>query len=222
MPELQTRTMGLINLPDTNPARIDGLILSGHSQGAVICAAVVLQTPRWPVPVWLVTYGCQLTGLYGRVFPGLLRRRTGSPTWHPGSPPAHRARGRTSGTPPTPSGGRPPAPTTSSAPTRPACARPTAGSTTRRSATTVAIPPASRTATWSRPSSGPFRPAGRSPVLRAAAGDARGRGAGALIWHRGGGDHSRPRRPRRIVPAHRRRHRLRPSPRPIPRRCSTC
>ncbi|MFI0792286.1 hypothetical protein ACH4OY_06235 [Micromonospora rubida] len=70
VPELQTRTAGLLALGEHDPQRMDGIILSGHSQGTVICAAVILQLPaRWRRRIWFFSYGCQLTRLYGRVFP---------------------------------------------------------------------------------------------------------------------------------------------------------
>ncbi|WBC17871.1 hypothetical protein O7600_14075 [Micromonospora sp. WMMA1998] len=70
VPELQTRVAGLLALPPHHPDRMDGVILSGHSQGTVICAAVLLQLPRrWRRRTWFFSYGCQLTRLYGRVFP---------------------------------------------------------------------------------------------------------------------------------------------------------
>ncbi|MEH0935636.1 hypothetical protein [Micromonospora psammae] len=70
VPELQTRVAGLLSLADEDPRRVDGVILSGHSQGTVICAATLLQLPsRWRRRIWFFSYGCQLTRLYGRVFP---------------------------------------------------------------------------------------------------------------------------------------------------------
>ncbi|TDC38007.1 hypothetical protein E1211_08445 [Micromonospora sp. 15K316] len=70
VPELQTRIAGLLALGDDDPRRMTGIILSGHSQGTVICAAVILQLPaRWRRRIWFFSYGCQLTRLYGRVFP---------------------------------------------------------------------------------------------------------------------------------------------------------
>ncbi|WP_089155114.1 hypothetical protein [Micromonospora sp. NBS 11-29] len=70
VPELQTRVAGLLALPRHHPDRMDGVILSGHSQGTVICAAMLLQLPRrWRRRTWFFSYGCQLTRLYGRVFP---------------------------------------------------------------------------------------------------------------------------------------------------------
>ncbi|SCF12928.1 hypothetical protein [Micromonospora mirobrigensis] len=70
VPELQTRIAGLLGLAPNDPSRMDGVILSGHSQGAVICAAVLFQLPsRWRRHTWFFSYGCQLTRLYGRVFP---------------------------------------------------------------------------------------------------------------------------------------------------------
>ncbi|MGC4787481.1 hypothetical protein ACLQ22_06505 [Micromonospora sp. DT178] len=71
VPELQTRTAGLLALAEDDPRSVDGIILSGHSQGTVICAAVLLQLPaRSRRRIWFFSYGCQLTRLYGRVFPG--------------------------------------------------------------------------------------------------------------------------------------------------------
>ncbi|NLU76940.1 hypothetical protein HCA58_00730 [Micromonospora sp. HNM0581] len=70
VPELLTRSAGLIALAEHDPRRVDGIILSGHSQGTVICTAVILQMPnRWRHRIWFFSYGCQLTRLYGRVFP---------------------------------------------------------------------------------------------------------------------------------------------------------
>ncbi|WP_189045062.1 hypothetical protein [Micromonospora sonchi] len=70
VPELLTRTAGLLALTEHDPRRMDGIILSGHSQGTVICAAVILQLPnRWRRRIWFFSYGCQLTRLYGRIFP---------------------------------------------------------------------------------------------------------------------------------------------------------
>lgn len=70
VPQLETRTTGLMALPEHDPQRPDAIILSGHSQGSVICAAVVLQLPAdWRARTWFFSYGCQLTRLYGRVFP---------------------------------------------------------------------------------------------------------------------------------------------------------
>ncbi|RIV33160.1 hypothetical protein [Micromonospora radicis] len=70
VPELLTRTAGLLALAEHDPRRMEGIILSGHSQGTVICAAVLLQLPRrWRRRIWYFSYGCQLTRLYGRIFP---------------------------------------------------------------------------------------------------------------------------------------------------------
>ena len=54
-----------------NQTEADGVILAGHSQGAVIAVATVLQLPQ-PARdrVHLLTFGTQLNRLYGRVFPG--------------------------------------------------------------------------------------------------------------------------------------------------------
>ncbi|PZG00522.1 hypothetical protein [Micromonospora deserti] len=70
VPQLQTRAAGLLALSPPDPRGTDGIILSGHSQGTVICTAVILQLPtRWRRRIWFFSYGCQLTRLYGRVFP---------------------------------------------------------------------------------------------------------------------------------------------------------
>ncbi|SBT47233.1 hypothetical protein [Micromonospora auratinigra] len=70
VPELQTRVAGLLALPQHHPDRMEAVILSGHSQGTVICAATLLQLPaHWRRRIWFFSYGCQLTRLYGRVFP---------------------------------------------------------------------------------------------------------------------------------------------------------
>ncbi|MEV0425947.1 hypothetical protein [Micromonospora sp. NPDC050495] len=90
VPELQTRIAGLLALPPHHPDRMAGVILSGHSQGAVICAAVLLQMPRrWRRRIWFFSYGCQLTRLYGRVFPAYfgpprLRALARALSWEPG------------------------------------------------------------------------------------------------------------------------------------------
>lgn len=53
-------------------APIDRVILSGHSQGAVLAFATILQLRGAPREhLWLLTYGTQLNRLYGRVFPAL-------------------------------------------------------------------------------------------------------------------------------------------------------
>jgi hypothetical protein len=51
---------------------IDSVILSGHSQGAVLAFATILQLRGVPREhLWLFTYGTQLNRLYGRAFPAL-------------------------------------------------------------------------------------------------------------------------------------------------------
>ena len=61
VPQLVTRIEGL---PDTP------LILAGHSQGSVLCAATAAQlTPQRRDHTYLMTFGTQLTRLYGRAFP---------------------------------------------------------------------------------------------------------------------------------------------------------
>ena len=48
------------------------MILSGHSQGAVLAVATILQLRGAPREhLWLLTYGTQLNRLYGRAFPAL-------------------------------------------------------------------------------------------------------------------------------------------------------
>ncbi|MEV0805916.1 hypothetical protein [Micromonospora sp. NPDC050200] len=90
VPELQTRVAGLLALAEHDPRRMDGVILSGHSQGTVICAAMLLQLPaRWRRRIWFFSYGCQLTRLYGRIFPAYfgpdrLRVLAGTLTWPDG------------------------------------------------------------------------------------------------------------------------------------------
>ncbi|HYO85249.1 MAG TPA: hypothetical protein VES01_02140 [Dermatophilaceae bacterium] len=50
-----------------------GFILAGHSQGSLICLATTLQLPtQQRGRVVLLTFGTQLSRLYGRVFPALL------------------------------------------------------------------------------------------------------------------------------------------------------
>jgi hypothetical protein len=63
-------------LPEKDPEtgedteRPDWIILSGHSQGTVISASVIFQLPvEFRDRVWFFSYGCQLTEVYGRVFP---------------------------------------------------------------------------------------------------------------------------------------------------------
>lgn len=61
VPQLLTRIAG------TDPRAI---VLAGHSQGAVLAVATVLQLPpERRRAVHLLTFGTQLTRLYGRVFP---------------------------------------------------------------------------------------------------------------------------------------------------------
>jgi hypothetical protein len=69
IPQLQTRTTALLALPATDTRHVDEVLLSGHSQGAVICTATILQLPAWVDRIRFFSYGCQLTRLYGRVFP---------------------------------------------------------------------------------------------------------------------------------------------------------
>ncbi len=63
VPQLVTR---IANDVDHRP----GYVLSGHSQGAVLAVATILQLPESKqARVFLLSYGTQLRALYGRVFP---------------------------------------------------------------------------------------------------------------------------------------------------------
>jgi len=63
VPELVVRA-GWLSSPS------GGAVLCGHSQGSVLLAATVLQTPPEALPrLALLTYGCPLRRLYGRLFP---------------------------------------------------------------------------------------------------------------------------------------------------------
>ncbi len=83
VPDLHWRIRGwLAEDPDRR------LVLSGHSQGTVLAAAVVWQLdPETRARVALLTYGCPLRRLYGRFFPGfmgpadLLRLHDDAPGW---------------------------------------------------------------------------------------------------------------------------------------------
>jgi hypothetical protein len=60
VPQLVTRICGVD----------DEILLAGHSQGAVLSVATILQLPDdRRKHAFLLTFGCQLTRLYGRVFP---------------------------------------------------------------------------------------------------------------------------------------------------------
>jgi hypothetical protein len=85
IPQLLTRICGI---PDR------AVILAGHSQGAVLAVAAVLQMRAGHRRrIFLLSYGTQLTRLYGRVFPvffgadarlrvaDLLRDGSGKPRW---------------------------------------------------------------------------------------------------------------------------------------------
>jgi hypothetical protein len=62
----------LVTRVSNTEAPIDRVILSGHSQGAVLAVATILQLRGDPREhLWLLTYGTQLNRLYGRVFPAL-------------------------------------------------------------------------------------------------------------------------------------------------------
>ncbi|GAA0903022.1 hypothetical protein [Virgisporangium aurantiacum] len=61
IPQLVTRICG---------AKEDQFVLAGHSHGAVLAIATVLQLPKADQRrVFLLTFGTQLTPLYGRIFP---------------------------------------------------------------------------------------------------------------------------------------------------------
>jgi hypothetical protein len=65
VPQLVTR---MCNLPDSDGGA--GIILAGHSQGAVIATATIrLLPPQRRARVFLLTFGTQLNRLYGRLFP---------------------------------------------------------------------------------------------------------------------------------------------------------
>ncbi|MEZ0094694.1 hypothetical protein [Streptacidiphilus sp. EB129] len=68
VPDLEWRIRTWLN---GDPAR--RLVLSGHSQGTVLAAAVVWQLdPGTRARVALLTYGCPLRRLYGRFFPAFM------------------------------------------------------------------------------------------------------------------------------------------------------
>jgi hypothetical protein len=85
VPQLLTRICGI---PDR------AVILAGHSQGAILAVAAILQMrAEHRSRIFLLTYGTQLTRLYGRVFPAffgrqarqrvaqLVRDGSGTPRW---------------------------------------------------------------------------------------------------------------------------------------------
>jgi hypothetical protein len=66
VPQLMTRVTGR----DREP-----LLLAGHSQGALLAIACIFQlSPERRRTVFLLTYGTQLTRIYGRVFPAFFGR----------------------------------------------------------------------------------------------------------------------------------------------------
>lgn len=71
VPELHTRLDWVLRANPDNVA-----VLSGHSQGSAILAAVVSRLPREDLArVRVITYGSQIRALYGRVFPQVLGHR---------------------------------------------------------------------------------------------------------------------------------------------------
>ncbi|MGH3714375.1 MAG: hypothetical protein ACRDT4_13070 [Micromonosporaceae bacterium] len=75
VPELQTRTSGLMRPSDQGVRAVDYIVVSAHSQGAVIAAALILQMgASWRERIWFLSHGCQLTRLYGRAFPAYFGR----------------------------------------------------------------------------------------------------------------------------------------------------
>ncbi|MCB0908275.1 MAG: hypothetical protein KDB63_14265, partial [Nocardioidaceae bacterium] len=71
VPELHTRLDWVLRAHPDNLA-----VLSGHSQGSAILAAVVSRLPREDLArVRVITYGSQIRALYGRVFPQVLGHR---------------------------------------------------------------------------------------------------------------------------------------------------
>ena len=148
VPQLLTRIKGIA------PRAV---VLAGHSQGAVLAVATVLQLPPdRRRAVHLLTYGTQLTRLYGRLFPAFFGRRARE---HVGAvlsegPAGIRWRSLHR---PTDQLGREVAPplSTSECPTRTGCARWAPRCSTRRSAgtaTTPARPSTCASAAW--PSTG--------------------------------------------------------------------
>lgn len=97
LPDLQHRLTFLAGDPD------DRVVVAGHSQGSVIAAALVLM-PRPATlrgSVRLLTYGCPIGRLYGRVFPlyfgpdvlvALGAAVLDPPDWEPSEPETVRAR----------------------------------------------------------------------------------------------------------------------------------
>ena len=71
------------------------IVLAGHSQGAVLAVAAVLQMPaERRRGVYLLTFGTQLTRLYGRLFPaffGLDARKRIAAVLSDGGPPRWRS-----------------------------------------------------------------------------------------------------------------------------------
>ena len=63
VPELESRTTELTTAP------ADVVVLSAHSQGSVLAAAVLMRPQSGPGRVVLLTYGAPLRRLYARFFP---------------------------------------------------------------------------------------------------------------------------------------------------------
>ncbi|MEU6141940.1 hypothetical protein ABZ848_16435 [Streptomyces sp. NPDC047081] len=62
--------LGLVKRVEDKAAAGDKVVLSGHSQGSLICAAAVLATPdKARQRLALLTYGSQLMWAYSRLFP---------------------------------------------------------------------------------------------------------------------------------------------------------
>lgn len=68
VPELHTRVRWALHGPDGTARNV--VVLSGHSQGSAILAAVVSRLSRTELSrVRVITYGSQIRAFYGRVFP---------------------------------------------------------------------------------------------------------------------------------------------------------
>lgn len=71
VPELITRARWALEAPGT-----DRLVLSGHSQGSLIVAAAASRLTNAELGrIRIVTYGSQIRGLYGRIFPAVIGDR---------------------------------------------------------------------------------------------------------------------------------------------------
>ncbi|MBC9225737.1 hypothetical protein GL325_05325 [Aeromicrobium sp. 636] len=67
VPEITTRVRWAMGEEGQDPGRV--VVLSGHSQGSLICVAVASRLNGRATQLRLLTYGSQIRALYGRVFP---------------------------------------------------------------------------------------------------------------------------------------------------------